>query len=129
MGLIDEVVSGVKLAKKASQKYHDATLQDAIADLTLKTADLKMEIAELRSENIQLKDELQQARRQEDIRTKIEKRNNFYYLKEPVEGYGEGPFCPACLDGDGILVSMIGRNYRGKITYRCHRCLNKRHAK
>ena len=135
MGLIDDVVGSVKQVREVAQRLHDAELQGLVADLMLKAADLKMELANDREENLELRRQLEQCRKRADLRSKMEKRDNFYYLREPVEGYGEGPFCPTCFDRDGCLVSMMtkGRSVSlttGKVTtgtrWFCGHCDNKR---
>ena len=99
MGIIDNVVSGAQKIREVTQKLHDADLQNTIADLMSNVVDLKLELAELREENKQL-------RQQRDIRSKVVFRDNLYYATEPIEGYGEGPFCPVCLDSKGLLINI-----------------------
>jgi len=110
MGILETVnvvVSGVKKVCEVSRKIHDAELQDAVAQLMLSTADLKIEIADAREENLRLRGKIQDLEKKNEIRAKAIYKSGHYYLREPIEGYSEGPFCPLCLDEDGLLITTV----------------------
>ena len=118
---IGDVVSGVEKAYQVAQKLHDVTLNEVIADLRLKAAELKADMADLRAENAELRESVNALRRVANIRDKMEFRQNFYHAREPIPGYGTGPFCSACLDGEGVLVNA----HISPGGVRCPRCRKK----
>ena len=125
MGAVDGVnaiIAGVQKVREVAQKIHDAELQNVVADLLFNVADLKMAIVELRDEKMQLRAEIEGLKRSQDWRAKLVCQRGRYFLKDandPIEGYGEGPFCPTCLDGEGLLVSMVGPMANFSICGRC----------
>jgi len=137
MGVIDDVITGMKQLREIAQKVRDAELQGVIADLMLKIADLKTEMAELSEENLELRRQVDELTQKADIRSKVEFRNGMYYPTEPIQGYGEGPFCSLCLEEDGLLISLHMTSKRvaslrtGTVRqvpagWRCPRCAKKR---
>ena len=115
----DKVIAGIKTVREIARKIENAELLNQVADLMGDSADLKMEIAELKSEIIGLRNENTDLKRKKDIRAKVEIRNGACYLTEPVPGYNEGPFCPICLETEGILVN-VGRRTGGQ--FYCVNC-------
>ncbi len=100
------LIDGAKKALEVSKKMKSAELQSIIADLMSHAADLKCQLADLKTENAKLIEEIAAIKKQQDIRSKLEKRDNYYYLKEQVDGYAEGPYCTRCNDVDNKLVIM-----------------------
>jgi hypothetical protein len=84
------------------------TLADRLKDAELKQrlADVQMEGAKLAEENARLRQELIDLRQQVDTRQQMEFRDNVYW-RLSLQGKGEGPFCPKCLDGDGKAARMV----------------------
>jgi len=106
MGVLDDVWDKVKRAYELSRKIKDVKLRELIAELRIDVVSLKEEQVALREQNVQFRQRIEDLQRVSDIRSKVERRGNFYYLTEPIPGYGEGPFCLTCLDVEGKLVSM-----------------------
>ena len=129
MGILDNVnavVAGVKKVREVAQKIHDANLQSAIADLVLSVADLKTEMADLRDEHLKLRAQVEDLKKKADIRTKVVYRAGLYYLTEPVQGYPEGPFCPVCMDSEGLLITVRVRTSKFGRSWNCGHC--RKHA-
>ena len=135
---ISDLFSVAERAYKVSQRLRDVELNEVIVDLRLMAAGLKADMGELRAENAELRESVRALKQKADIRSKVEMRNGLYYLGEPMQGYGEGPFCTVCLDVDGILVSVhktfTEKLDHDKVTSRrvhsgwvCGHCRNKNH--
>ncbi len=125
------IVETAKKLRELAKKVQDAEVKNLVADLNLQLADLKLELAasrqELataREENVRLKETVASGRVKVDLRSKIERRGKLYFLKEPVEGYDEGPFCVACFDGDGKLmaVTKLEKTFSALASHMCPKC-------
>lgn len=107
MGVLDSVnalIAGLTWAREVAQRVHDAELQEAIADATLKAAELKGELAALRDENQKLRDRLSG---KDSLRDKVRfDDRGFYVPTVQIKGYGQGAFCPACLDATEKLITL-----------------------
>ena len=124
MDLVSAATSAYSIGKRLfeiSAKIKDAEFKNLVADLQVSLAELKMRIAELHEEKLQLKDELRTVRAQLDEakfspkppakpqspaqkgRDAVIARDGMYFLKEPTEGFSDGPYCTACMDRSGKL--------------------------
>jgi hypothetical protein len=105
------VKNAIDFAKSAG----DARVARALSEVSDKLLDLQSVAIGIQSENARLQREMDDLRRNRDVRSKVEFRHGLYYAKEPIEGYGQGPFCSKCLDVDETLVCMIGPGrFKGK---------------
>lgn len=104
--IADKVIEGIKLLRETAKKMQNAELQGQIADLLLSSADLKLEMAELKADVLKVREENAELKRKNDLRANVEMRGNLAYLKAPVPGYNQGPFCPICLETDGKLINI-----------------------
>ncbi len=134
IGVAEKIFAGLKKLSDVSKKFHDAELQNILADLMINIADLKTELAKSRDENLQLRSQNDDLAKKVDIRSKVEIRDGLYYLAQPVQGYSEGPFCPVCLDHDGAAIGLIrthmislGSRTRTPSGWRCGCCKNRFH--
>ncbi|KPK58456.1 MAG: hypothetical protein AMK73_09295 [Planctomycetes bacterium SM23_32] len=137
---ISDLMSAAEKAYQVAQKLRDAELNEVIADLRLKAAELKADMAELRAENAELRESIEEMRRQADIRAKVAFDGHVYWAEDAIEGYGKGPFCPTCLDGDARLVNLVGPGKSVPVSgsgvfrlpngtlWMCHRCAKSRGA-
>ncbi|MEM1451096.1 MAG: hypothetical protein AAGI22_18400 [Planctomycetota bacterium] len=125
------IIDTAKKLREVAKKVQDAEVRNLVADLNLQLADLKLELAasreELataREEIIRLNETVATGKVKVDLRSKIERRGKLYYLKEPVAGYDEGPYCVACFDGDGklVLVSKLASTFKDLASHMCPKC-------
>ena len=65
------------------------------------------EVAKVLKENAELRHEVEDLRGRTNYRDSVAFRGRAYYAAKEIQGYGDGPFCPACLDGKGLLSAMI----------------------
>ncbi|MBN2582555.1 MAG: hypothetical protein JXL80_05760 [Planctomycetes bacterium] len=123
MGVVDDIVTLAKHAYDVAGRIKNAEIQGTIADLMLKISDLKLELVDLREENLNLRHEKDQLQARKDIRTKLVLRDRAYYLTEPIGGYSEGPFCPRCMDAEGVLITLtVYRHQDGSTPMVCPKC-------
>ncbi|MCL2645799.1 MAG: hypothetical protein FWD61_02205 [Phycisphaerales bacterium] len=105
--IADKVIDGIKLLRETTKKMQNAELQGQIADLMLASADMKLEMVELKAKILKVREENAELKRTNDLRANIEIREkNHVYLKSPILGYNQGPFCPICLEIDGKLINI-----------------------
>jgi hypothetical protein len=116
--IADKVIDAIKLLRETAKKMQNAELQGQIADLMVASADLKLEMVELKAEVLTVREENTALKKKSDLRAKMELRGNICYLKEPVPGYNNGPFCPICLETDGILVNI----WESTLGWSCPHC-------
>ena len=98
MAGIMETASSIKKVIDIANELKNVELKEAILNL-------KEEILELREENIALKEKLIEKQKHN-----MEFIDN-YYWNTKENGEKEGPFCPACWDGDGKAVRLQGNDY------------------
>ena len=117
------IIQLAQRAREVGKKLENVELQNLMADLIGSVAELKVQLAELREEKAQMADELSNLRRQQDFRTRVSRRGNFYYLGNPLPaGYSGGPYCMACMDTKSALVTCIQNpNERGMYA-QCPEC-------
>ena len=117
---IDKVIAGIKVLRDIAEKTKNAELRNTIADLQMASADLKLEVVELKSEIVRVRDESEALKRKRDLRSKMRIDGNLCYLTQPIPGYDEGPFCPVCVEVDGLLIPMY--YHRHTDSYSCPHC-------
>lgn len=124
LSVISATAKTVEKLWKVSQKVKDVETRELIADLRLRMADLKVQFANLQEENLRLREESKHATTDVDIRGKLTRKDNVYFLLEPVMGYGEGPYCPTCFDVAGklITVSVTPKTFEKFGKYFCANC-------
>ena len=90
------------------------------AEVRQKLADVQVECAKLAAEgNGSLRQELLTLRETERLRDDMKLRDNVYWHEQPdVEP--DGPFCPACFDGQSRTARMIASN--SGATWICATC-------
>lgn len=110
MGIMENAKEVADLIKK----YNDL-------DLYQKILDLRDEILQLREENITLKEELRQLKIADEIKAKIYRKGNCYYVKNE-DGEDSGPYCLACWDTDKCLVNLILKTTRWGTNITCGHC-------
>jgi hypothetical protein len=111
MGIIENAKEIANLVKKAGD-----------IELYRKIVDLEGEVVELTHENRTLKEELRRRNEQQDITSRLQTRDNAYYL---VDGeILDGPFCMRCWDVDRKLVRERHGATQG--THFCVECRNRR---
>jgi len=124
---VDDMISRLKDVRMVSQKFRDAEFQVMIAELLLEAANLKMEAVDLREDNNHLHRQVKYLQHKDSLRTKLEWRDGHYYLTKPLKGYGPGPFCVVCFDGDGplmLLQPVHGPDAQTQDAWKCNRCGN-----
>lgn len=136
---LTQAYNTVQSVKEIAKRMENAELRLAIADLTGNLADAKIELAQALEENLQIRRELDERDRIADIRSKLFKEDNVYKTVEPIDGYGNGPFCMRCLDVDGVLVNVqithhkASSNRHGDYpaydSYRCFNCIIRKQGK
>ncbi len=108
------IISSGKKALEVIDRLKHVELHGVMVDLMDQAVELKSQLVDLKEENTQIREELAAMRRRKDIRSKLRKQDNLYFLNEPVEGYGDGPFCTGCMDKDEKLISLDrGRRHIG----------------
>jgi hypothetical protein len=107
MEIADRVIDAVKGLRDIARKIENAELQNRIGDLMNASADIKMEMAELKSENIRLRDENAMLKRKRELRAGMRVEEGVLFPLVPIPGYGDGPFCPLCLEKDGLLLHVL----------------------
>ena len=124
LSTLGTIISTAKQLREISKKIQDAEARNLVADLNLQLADLKMQVVRLQEENLNLRDEIKAIRQTQDLRSKLQFRDNVYFLKEPVEGRPEGPYCPRCLDVDNalVLLAKLERVFHDVAKYTCNNC-------
>jgi hypothetical protein len=145
MDILSAATATYSIGKKLleiSAKLKDAEAKNLIADLQISLAELKIRIAELMEEKTGLNEQLRKFRTELDEakfspkpgtkplspaakgRAAIVARDGMYYLKEPAEGYADGPYCTACMDRGGnlVLLQELGRAWKHFGTHECPVC-------
>lgn len=131
LATLTAILDTAKKLREVARKIQDAEVRNLVADLNLQLADLKLELASsreelaaARAEIARLSAEVESVRTKADLRSKIERRGQLYYFKEPVAGYEEGPYCVACFDGDGrlILVTKLASAFAEVASHMCPKC-------
>jgi hypothetical protein len=102
----------IKDAVTVADRLRDAELKQKLADVQIECAKLAEENASLRQENLAL-------REKERLRIVMVFRDNVYWRERP-DAEPEGPFCPACLDGQSRTARMIAS--QSNTTWICATC-------
>lgn len=107
----------------------DSSLKDAevklkLAELIEALSEAKIQLSEAREENQELKTKIKELELQFNKLDEVEYRDGFYYLKEPVNGKAEGPFCAKCYSDEKklILVTDLPRSFHDFGKYKCPKC-------
>jgi hypothetical protein len=118
MGWIDTLAQVYEIAQTAK----NTALIAATAKLNLELAQVMAEKADLTQENIVLRGEVAALKEQLALRKKLTFEENVYWMKQE-DAPREGPFCPACFDGQGKVIRMQAKRGR-HITdhYQCTVC-------
>lgn len=116
-----EIAKGLQ---ELSGKLDTAEAKNQLADLRGALADLKGAVADARDEIVELREENRRLQQAMDVRSNVVSRDGYYFLLQPAQGYGQGPFCTACLDARGKLVQVqkAPRKLRYEANYRCPVC-------
>ncbi len=120
MEIADKVIDAIKTIRDLAKKFESAELQNRIGDLMNASADLKLEMAELKSANLHLQDENAMLKRKRDLRSQMTMIEGVCHSAETIPGYGKGPFCPLCLEKDGLLLHVI--KYSSGHRWYCPNC-------
>ena len=115
----------LKKNKNAKVKEAVASLVGQIADLKLDIAGLKEQLATIMLENQQLNAQLLSSAESGVARSNVDIRDKVLWLKELVEGYGEGPYCPNCFELTGKLIAvhdMRGTPLGRVVKFSCEQC-------
>lgn len=107
----------------------DSSLKDAevklkLAELIEALSEAKIQLSEAREENQDLKTKIKELESQFNKLDEVEYRDGFYYLKEPMNGKAEGPFCSKCYSDEGklILVTELPPSFQDFGKYKCPKC-------
>jgi hypothetical protein len=130
IGAMNALMQASSLAKRAwelSERAKDVELRSCLVDLRSALNDARERTEELREENSRLRQELRQGQETTDLRTGLVPRDGGYYLRQPREGYADGPYCTTCMDTRGELVLMVKKEPPFDVFgYNCGRCMNER---
>ena len=119
--IADKVIDGIKTVRDIAKRLENAELLSRVADLVSAGADLKLETAELKAQIIGLMDENAALKRKADIRANMTVRDRVCYPITPIPGYGNGPFCPLCLEKEGVLIELGPGQFSGRICTNCEK--------
>ena len=109
MGIIEQAKDIANLIKK----YNDQELYQKICDL-------RDEIFDLREENVSLRQQLSDINKNRDLREKLIRDGNCYYMTEDAGRVH--PYCMVCFDYDEKLVSLILDTCDWGTTITCNIC-------
>lgn len=110
---ITELTSRPRVAKPA-KKGETLDTEEQIAKLREATLELK-------EENLALREEIKKLREEKTPSTRLELRENVYWLLTSSERVG--PFCPKCYSQNRHLASLLdGTRFAGKTRWICPIC-------
>jgi hypothetical protein len=104
---VARVVALVKKAQAVADRLKDVEARSCLVELMSALTDAREEMETLRAENVRLREEVRRPRDVQDVRHRLVARGTGYFLRDPMEGYAEGPYCTTCMDTRGDLVLMV----------------------
>ncbi|MBX3027776.1 hypothetical protein KF840_23010 [bacterium] len=128
MGAIDEGISAIRATiaavKKVSRRFANSRGVDrAVVELQSAINDAREMAEDLRSETIALLARIRELEERADFRARMVHDDRGILLKDPPQGYAEGPYCSACWEvrRNLVLLTDLGsRNYAGP--WACPEC-------
>lgn len=126
LGAVSQALDAAKTLMELGKRLDNAEILSRVADLSLSLAEIKIQLAEALEERLQLQGEIEKLKSVAVMRKNLVRDGNVYKFREPVAGFGEGPFCMRCFDADGLLVNLvIYASMGGAKKWRCDECSRK----
>ena len=131
VGVIASGLSSLKLALDITKEFRniDTSFKDAevklkLTELLEALSDAKFALHDARDENLELKEKVKLLELQLSRKDEVVFKNDHYYLKTPIDGKPEGPFCSNCFSKNNelsLLTEVLNRP-RSFGKYKCPSC-------
>ena len=112
----------VKYLRSVEANFDKAELKVKYAELADTIADTRESLLDAKEENESLQARIKELEAARDIRSRIVKRGNVYFIRE--ESGESGPICVRCYEADHkqMPLTALPRDFRDLAQYRCPDC-------